>query len=298
MTQMPSATSPASVSKPISATADPVSLASTGSSKVSGNFKSRRDESAKQVDGKTLGIVVVADEPEELDWRERLKQWCRSRAASGYGISLAFHLLLIIVLSFIVLTNTRPVETVTTRFSGADPAGLEFGDITFDPRDDLLELLANTPELTQFRAVLPPPTIEVPVPDFSVDPDRKVDDRSGGAGQGNGMRAKSGKAVTKGNFTVWTVPEDPEPRQSYIIVIEIKLPKKVTRYPLKDLSGLVVGTDGWKQPIPGKSQGFARVVDHKTQLEIMVPGARRLVNDTIRIRSRILKEQQVLLIVF
>ena len=63
-------------------------------------------------------------------------------------------------------------------------------------------------------------------------------------------------------------------------------------------NGVVDGTDGWKQPIPGKSQGFARVVDHRTQLEIRVPGAPRLVRDTVRIRSRILKEQQILTIVF
>ena len=116
-----------------------------------------------------------------------------------------------------------------------------------------------------------------------------------GAGNGGGAPKN---AVTKGSFTVWTVPEDPEPGQDYVIVIEIKLPEKVQRYPLKDLSGMVVGTDGWRQAIPGKSQGFARVVDHRTQLEIRVPGAPRLVRDTIRIRSRILKEQQVLTIVF
>ncbi len=43
---------------------------------------------------------------------------------------------------------------------------------------------------------------------------------------------------------------------------------------------------------------FARIVDHRTQLKIKVPGAPRLVRDTVRIRSRILKEQQILTLVF
>ncbi len=39
------------------------------------------------------------------------------------------------------------------------------------------------------------------------------------------------QAVTKGSFTVWTVPEDPRPGEKYVIMIQIKLKNNVKHTP-------------------------------------------------------------------
>ena len=113
-------------------------------------------------------------------------------------------------------------------------------------------------------------------------------------------RAKhpGGNAVSKGCFSAWSVPEDPNPRQNYAIVIQIKLPKEVTRLRRSDLSGMVVGTDDYRQPIPGIKRGWVPVKGNQAQLAIAVPGAAKLVKDTINVSSKSLKETQTLEIVF
>ena len=49
----------------------------------------------------------------------------------------------------------------------------------------------------------------------------------------------SGLAVTKGSFTAFTIPAQPKPRESYKIVIEVRLPENVRKYRVSDLSGEV-----------------------------------------------------------
>jgi hypothetical protein len=129
---------------------------------------------------------------------------------------------------------------------------------------------------------------------------------------------ESGLAVTKGSFTAWTEPEVPEVGRPYLIIIEVRLPKTVKGYRINDLSGTIRGTDGYGQSIPfdanQKSSSFytdengkhriqtgsesIKVRANKIQLGIQVPGARKLVRDTIQIRSRRLREKQQLELVF
>ncbi len=128
---------------------------------------------------------------------------------------------------------------------------------------------------------------------------------------------ESGLAITKGSFTAWTEPAQPAPSQNYLIIIQIRLPNDVTRYRLSDLAGQVEGTDNYRQSIPYdkdapmasgvstrdglrlvKTSEIVDVVDNKVQLAIRVPGASRLVRDTIRIRSKRLRESQELILVF
>ncbi|MEP3479167.1 MAG: hypothetical protein ABJZ55_07975 [Fuerstiella sp.] len=129
----------------------------------------------------------------------------------------------------------------------------------------------------------------------------------------------SGFAVTKGSFTAWTVPEVPEPGQTYRIVIQVKLPDKVETYRLSDLIGKVTGTDGYVQGIPyDRDKRFAvsytdadkkeviiesrteriDVRNNKIQLVVIVPGARRMVKDTIKIKSKRLREDHEITLVF
>ena len=144
-----------------------------------------------------------------------------------------------------------------------------------------------------------------------------------GGGEGFGLAFKmptSGQAVTKGSFTAWTVPKDPRPGQDYKIVIQIQVPETVTRYRLSDLTGRVIGTDKYTLDIPYEIQfnrygtriqktqsgelefvrkgDFARVVDNQVQVIVNVEGAKQLVQDTIEVKSRMLKEEQKLEIVF
>lgn len=140
-------------------------------------------------------------------------------------------------------------------------------------------------------------------------------------GDGAGVLLKvpaSGLAVTKGSFTAFTIPAHPRPRETYSIVIEVRLKNDVKKYRASDLSGEVKGSDNYTQKLPFdprapnasgypaedkrikplKSDSILDVVDNKVQIVVKVPGAARLVKDTIRISSRRLKETQELTLVF
>lgn len=100
-------------------------------------------------------------------------------------------------------------------------------------------------------------------------------------------------AITKGRFTVWTDPEDPEPAQRYRIVIEVKVSEKLEKYPRCDLSGSILGTDGYVQNFGGPTEhGFYAVKDQKVRLHVAVPGASPLVKDVIQVKSKRLDEEQ------
>ncbi|MCH2202288.1 MAG: hypothetical protein MK102_09980 [Fuerstiella sp.] len=134
---------------------------------------------------------------------------------------------------------------------------------------------------------------------------------------------EGGLAVTRGSFTAWTDPANPETGELYQIIIEIRLPDETKRYKVSDLSGTVKGTDGHRQRLPFDRRYFLSsrvtggaepeivtkrtivdVTGRKLQLAIKVPGARvryidgRPVQDTIRIKSRKLREEQELVLVF
>ena len=65
-----------------------------------------------------------------------------------------------------------------------------------------------------------------------------------------------------------------------------------------DLSGMVTGTDGYKQAIKfNRGQAFD-VQDGSVQVRIRVPGAAQLVRDSIRIESKLLREKQMIEIEF
>ena len=139
-------------------------------------------------------------------------------------------------------------------------------------------------------------------------------------GEGSGRRlAAPSNAVQEGRFTAWTIPvgrgsrpgQSPRPGQAYHIVIELELPSNLRRYSVGDLRGVVIGTDGYHLQLPmqtfyyldGKLRPVRRgarlpIVDHRVQVLVYVPGAQRLVKDTIRLGSRRLAETQELQLVF
>ncbi len=146
-------------------------------------------------------------------------------------------------------------------------------------------------------------------------------DAQGETGDGGEILLKvpeEGFAVTKGSFTAFTIPATPEPLKPYRIVIEVRLPGDVSKYRINDLQGEVIGTDGYKQFLPydksmpsasrapaanGKeviltSSSSIDVIRNCVQIIIVVPGAKNLVKDRIKIRSRRLRENQELTLTF
>lgn len=233
-------------------------------------------------------------------WWEWALFGIRTPAGRGTIVAAWVHALLLLILAIWVLEQSPVVEQLTTLIFDAQPVELEFGLVESLPHETQDE--QPPPQFVNISAMLPVPEREIPVPQLPAQQgspgSAAVPGPMTGKGTGNGGKGSPKNAVTKGSFTAWTEPDDPEPGQDYTIVIEVKLPEKVQKYPLKDLSGIVIGTDGWRQPIPGTNQGLARVKEQKARLEFRVPGAPRLVRDTVQIRSRILKEEQTLDIVF
>lgn len=146
-----------------------------------------------------------------------------------------------------------------------------------------------------------------------------IESREQGSGTGVLLRVPaSGLAVTRGSFTAFTIPAKPLPHESYSIVVEIRLTSNVRRYRVSDLSGEVRGSDKYVQKLPFDprsplasgypaenrkvkpltSSTVLDVVDNRVQIVIQVPGAARLVRDEIRIRSKRLREEQVLTLIF
>ena len=106
------------------------------------------------------------------------------------------------------------------------------------------------------------------------------------------------QAVRKGSFSVWTEPSSPQAGEPYRIIIQICLPNGMEKYNVADLEGVVVGSDGYRKPIPGYLRGFLPIEDGYARLIVPIVTADENVQDTIFIRSRILKETQKLMLEF
>lgn len=252
-------------------------------------------------------IGVQTEEDESLTWQELVRRWFQSFSAMGYGVSLLFHAVLLIILSLILLSTLSEDEYFSTVVMEEDAEPMEF-----DVLDTRIDMPAggDTALEDPVLQTLPNQALEIPQDLLTSQLQSSMEEALSNAlgsekGLGDGLGGtlkfampKSGKVVTKGRFTAWTVPEDPKPEEDYKVIIQIRLSKHLKRYPRSDLTGIVVGTDGYKQVIPGAGPRFLPLKNNVTQLVITVPGAFKLVKDRIQIRSRMLKEQQVLQIVF
>ncbi|MEZ6122736.1 MAG: hypothetical protein R3C49_06105 [Planctomycetaceae bacterium] len=105
-------------------------------------------------------------------------------------------------------------------------------------------------------------------------------------------------AVCEGSFSVWAEPSNPRPGEAYRIIIQIRLPDGLNEYKVSDLEGVVVGSDGYRKPVPGHLQGELPIVDGYARLAVPIVSGDKRVRDTVYIRSRLLKETQKLEIDF
>lgn len=101
-------------------------------------------------------------------------------------------------------------------------------------------------------------------------------------------------AVSEGSFSIWTEPDNPDPGEPYKIVVQIRLPEGMERYSLADLEGVVVGSDGYQKLIPGNLRGFVPVHERQARFEIHIVSADENVQDTVFVRSKLLREAQKL----
>ena len=285
----------------------------------------RRGASDKQRNSKTGdSLIETADKEPPLDWKKDWKKialaWVISTASCGYGASLIFHSVLLVGLSAIVYQSMDDNLSVTTIITDADAMPIEFTeimDLTVEPAGSSENQL---PQLTK----IPISNAEAEISSSLLDSTASNAGNNGEGGdtdEGFGFMfsmPQGGKVVSRGSFSAWTVPEDPEPRKDYMIVIRIKLPDKTKLYRISDLSGKVEGSDLYKQYLPfdpnrkdlgARSESGGQIVRLRTSsrlrviknhVEIMIPvkGGDDLVGDTIHIKSRMLDEDQKLEIEF
>lgn len=257
------------------------------------NFVSAESERAAPVDNSLTANIL---------------RWTRSAMMTGLLVSLLVHISILSVLGVVV------VGAASLDPGFADVVS-ELGDPNGDPNGvDDLEFDSAMPSSPDPGHDAPP----LEFPDVSQmmhegGPLARQGDAirgmAGGEGTGEGFGGGNGTgigvpslnvpkyAVTRGSFSVWTDPKDPIPGIAYEIVIQFRLPPTVKRYKGSDLSGVVIGTDDYKQPIRLGTRTYP-VEDGSVQIRIRVPGADRLVRDTIRVESKLLKEKQVIEIEF
>lgn len=252
--------------------------------------------------------------------------WLTSAAATGYGLSLILHAMILAVMGLWMLPTMIERNDITTVVQSEAESPEEFAEV----EELTLDQSAGSEEIIQpqhTETILPDADITKLQHDFLTDVTAAETEGEGGSdsGTGSGIRLLEPKnAVRKGSFSAWTIPiaqrfgekpqagDSPRPGQAYFIVIQVQVPEGRRTYKVNDLSGKIVGTDGYQQLIPAqafvqhKSGKLVRaqigrllpIIDGVVQILIRVPGADALVKDTVSVKSRSLKEQQTLELVF
>ena len=110
-------------------------------------------------------------------------------------------------------------------------------------------------------------------------------------------------AVSQGSFTVWANPAYPAPHQDYLLYTRVALPADTSSYTANDISGRLIGTDGFAINIGGARNPFGSFSffpeNHSAVITTKVPGAATAgIKDRIQVASRLLGESQTLLLVF
>jgi hypothetical protein len=108
------------------------------------------------------------------------------------------------------------------------------------------------------------------------------------------VRSPPSRARIVGAFSAWTEPENPAPGQPYVIVIQVTLPERIKRYTSSDLSGVIMGADGYRKFIQGSRAEDLPIVDHTARIRVPVIGAERGRKDSIVIQSRVLRQRQLI----
>ena len=272
-------------------------------------------------------VVVTPgdDETPPPPIKRRILLWITSAAATGYGLSLIIHSVILAIMGLWMLPVLLEQTDITTvvQSNAESPQFAEIEELTVDQSAGSEEEVQ--PQHTQ--SLLPDAEITKLQHDLltEVTAARTTGEGGSASGSGDGIRLlEPGNAVRKGSFSAWTIPiaqrfgekpqagDSPRPGQAYFIVIQVQVPDGRRTYKVNDLSGKIVGTDGYQQLIPAqafvqdKSGRLVRaqigrllpIIDGVVQILIQVPGADALVKDTVSVKSRSLNEQQTLELIF
>ena len=232
----------------------------------------------------------------------RTESWLTQQGIIGMMVSLFLHAVVLLVLACFLVSQVSHSEMVS--IWGMTGETDEFGaDLILNsvlPGDEGESAPIETTDASQILDAM------------GVQGDLSESMRVGLGGKGNGEGESGdgasvgvaalkipGYAQTKGSFSTWANPRDPKPGEAYEIVIQIQLPEKIAKYRGSDISGNVIGTDSYRQVIRVKNPNeLIPIEDGMVQIRIHVPGGGRLVRDTIRVESKMLREKQTFEIEF
>lgn len=295
--------------------------------------------SARRPRRRAIRIVPVETEAEPTPWWKTLVRTVVSALGVGFGISLLVHVTMLVGFGLWILD----LDNLLSQFSinsGVENEGIEVKVDTEMEVElaeskkggpiDQKETLINPSELVTRNDEIKsdiPADLESRINKLAAEEGRGGNASGSGTGDTDGGAKKGGarvgrNAVTRGRFTVWSVPSNPDVLQSYLIGIRVQLPEKVKRFRVDDLSGMVSGDkDGHRQTIPHDRQwgppkvryrgkfinlrktGYVPVRTERGKkyatIYIWVPGSQiPKTTDTVRIRSKMLNDEQRLKIVF
>jgi hypothetical protein len=256
----------------------------------------------------------------------------------GIALSIALHCLLLSALALQVMSNRSSEPVLETFIqSGPSSGGAPVGDpIAMDLGPLMPAAKSKAPAALALAAdSLVAAGVSADLPNVGQGGQGGKGGSGGGTGTGVGTGVGSGflnlphNAVQAGSFAAWTTPQgvdnlrrrfkpkgepgdSPAPGELYYITIQIKLPRNHSVYTLTDLSGEVVGTDKYRQRIPQgiymqdeegnlvrpPRSGKIKVEKGVVEFIMVVPGAAKLVEDTIEVSSKELEESQTLTLTF
>ena len=233
-------------------------------------------------------------------------EWFRERISQSKWMTTFFafytHWLLLIVLALLVVhgPNSRGDFTITA--TNVKPLEYEPVDVIdtriVEPEPEISEVNSRTSptlpiDMSVSSPTLPDAFIAEETAPGAVDEPNKTN-----VTESQMASLSPANAMKQGSFSVWTEPEFPDPGESYKVVIRAKVPEGVKRFPVNDLQGVVIGSDGYRKHIPGSLKGFLPIRGGYIQFEVPIVAANQEIKDTVWIQSKMLKEQQKLIIEF
>jgi hypothetical protein len=231
--------------------------------------------------------------------------WTTPQGMIGIVVSLFLHAIVMLILACLIMSQASTPELTTIWGMQGNSDELS-ADITMDS-----EAVSEGGESAPVEVTQASQTLD----SLAIQGDLAESMRIGLGGKGNGEGATGegtgldggvgaaamkipGHAQTKGSFSAWADPRDPKPGENYDIVIQIKLPGNITKIRGSDITGNVIGTDSYRQTIRFKPNELLPIEGGMARIRIPVPGAARLVRDTIRVESKLLREKQIFEIEF
>lgn len=252
--------------------------------------------------------IQLAEEPSDDEDPSFFQYFTARRlgklALGSYAISLLVHILIATPLAAIIFHQELQQVAMTTLMAiseGDENGGLDDTVLIVDPPGGQTAEVESdffTPKSMASNDNL---TAGVFTEELRSSATKKGEGEGTGNGIGDGLNLggfqmpEGGKAVQKGSFTVWTVPDDPAPFEDYLIIIQVKYKKPGQKIIKTDVSGSVRGTDNFRLSI---SEYTSKIVPEANQVVVRIPGASVKVKDTINVHSALLRESQKLTITF